>query len=394
MDLQFQVKRVSRDRQFEALTVAGLSAEAVRAEQEEAGHLCISVTPLGFRAGKSSAKFSLLIFCQQLLSLLEAGLQLVEALAALAEKEAEAHHSQVLAQVSADLKSGLSFSASLRNQPAVFPAVLQAAIAASERTGDIQDAIRRFVAYEAKFQGLKSKLKSALIYPVTLLGLGGMVSLFLLGYVVPRFATVFADRLDDMPYLSGLVIRAGLLISEHPWWLLALLCATVLAVYASFRQPLVRDRLLASLRQLPGIGGIMSSLELIRMYRALGMLLKGGIPAVQALEMAEWVTTQHTRSRLQLARELIREGRPFSHALKVHSLLTPVSERLVVAGERSGQMAEMLTRAADFLDFELEQTLDRAAKLLEPVLMVLIGGIIGGIVILMYLPIFELADSF
>lgn len=394
MDRQFQVKRVTRDRQFETLTVRGDSLEAVQAEQEAAGHVCIAVTPLGHKTSKAGARFSLLVFCQQLLSLLEAGLQLVEALAALAEKEAEAHHSQVLARVSADLKAGLSFSAALDNQPAVFPAVLQAAIAASEQTGDIQDALRRFVAYESKFQSLKSKLKSALIYPATLLGLGGLVSLFLLGYVVPRFATVFADRLDDMPYLSGLVIRIGLLISEHPWALLGGGVVIALVILALIRQPLVRDRLVASLRELPGIGAVMANIELIRMYRALGMLLRGGIPAVQALEMTAGVTSQNTRVRLRLAGALIREGHPISHALKVHALLTPVSERLIVAGERSGQMADMLTRAADFLDAELELTLDRGAKLLEPVLMVVIGSIIGGIVILMYLPIFELADSF
>jgi general secretion pathway protein F len=389
----FRVRQVTQGRGLQTLIVHAESAQVIMDEAQRKGDICLSVEPLRVSRRRGKSTFSLLVFCQQLLSLLDAGLQLVESILALLEKEQDPQHQRVLQDILTDLRSGLSFSGALQRQPDVFPAMLQAAIQASEQTGGTQDALRRFVNYESKFQALKSKLKGALIYPVMLMSMGGLVSLFLLGYVVPRFGEVFADRLSEMPYLSGMVIRIGLGISNHPMGVLGGLVALGVLVYVLVVSPIVRARLLRAVKQAPGLGEMLRAIELIRIYRALGMLLQGGVPAVPSLSMTLGVASSDTQRLMLQAIELIREGQPFSQALKQFQLTTPVCERLILAGERSGQMAEMMNRAADFLDFELEQTLDRTVKLMEPVLMVVIGGIIGAIVILMYLPIFELADS-
>jgi len=157
--------------------------------------------------------------------------------------------------------------------------------------------------------------------------------------------------------------------------------------------PRGRAFVLQTLTRLPWLGERMHVFELVRIYRALGMLLRGGIPAVQSMKMVLSVASPHIRGQVQRAIEHIKEGRPMSFALKEEGLTTVVSERLLSVGERSGQMGDMMNRAADFLDKELEQLIDRAVRLIEPLMMVLIGGLIGGLVILMYLPIFELADS-
>jgi general secretion pathway protein F len=281
----------------------------------------------------------------------------------------------------------------LSQHPETFPSLLQAAIEASEQTGGITDALQRFVVYETQFQTLKARLVGALIYPTILVLMGGLVSGFLLGYVVPRFSVVFADRLDKMPYMSAMVIKLGLSISENPMFVAGIVIALLGAASFGILHPAGRAFLLQLLTRLPWLGQRMHVFELVRIYRALGMLLRGGIPAVQSMQMVLSVASPHVRGQVQRAIEHIKEGRPMSFALKEEGLTTVVSERLLSVGERSGQMGDMMNRAADFLDKELEQLIDRAVRLIEPLMMVLIGGLIGGLVILMYLPIFELADS-
>lgn len=338
-------------------------------------------------------RFPLLVFCQQLLSLLEAGLHLVEAVDTLTEQEGDGSQHSILFQLQSGLQSGLSFSQTLAQRPDIFPPLFQATIEASEQTGGVTQALKRFVLYETQFQTLRNRLIGTLIYPALLLSVGGLVVAFLLGYVVPRFSVVFEDRLQDMPYLSSLVIRLGITISENPLTAL-LLTITSLGIFVGLMLHRTTRSWIAGIAwQLPWLGKQIHHFELVRLYRSLGMLLRGGIPAVRSLHMV--MTTVPLRSRQSIERviALVSEGLPISNALQREGFTTVVSDRLLSVGERSGQMGDMLERAADFLDVELERSIDRATRLMEPLMMVVIGILIGGIVMLMYLPIFELADS-
>lgn len=341
----------------------------------------------------ASARFPLLIFCQQLLSLLEAGLQLVEAVDTLTEKEQDTRQHGILLQLQASLQSGLSFSQALAQWPDIFPPLFQAAVEASEQTGGVAQALKRFVAYETQFQTLRSRLIGALIYPALLLSLGSLVVAFLLGYVVPRFSVVFMDRIDSMPYLSGLVIRLGLAIADHPTTALLLTGATLGSLIFLLAHPAARSVMARLAWQLPWLGERIHQFELVRLYRALAMLLRGGIPAVRSLQMIAAMAPRRSRQGIDRTIAAVSEGQPISLALQREGFTTVVSDRLLAVGERSGQMGDMLERAADFMDAELERAVDRATRLLEPLMMVVIGVLIGGIVMLMYLPIFELADS-
>ena len=354
--------------------------------------LSAEVTRGATQSGKVG-RFPLLVFCQQLLSLLEAGLQLVESLETLAEKERDTSHHQVLAQLQSGLRAGLSLSKAMEVFPQAFPPLLRAAIEASEQTGDVSQALRRFVVYETQFQTLRSRLVGALIYPAILLSLGSLVVAFLLGYVVPRFSVVFMDRLQEMPYLSGLVIRLGLSIHENPTQSAAAAVSVLVGLGLLFAHPAARNYVVGAARQFPWVGERIRAFELVRIYRSLGMLLRGGIPAVRSLEMVASVVPARSRQGIARAITLVNEGSPISVALHREGFTTVVSERLLSVGERSGKMGEMLERAADFLDAELERSVDRAVRFMEPLMMVFMGILIGGIVMLMYLPIFELANS-
>lgn len=338
-------------------------------------------------------RFPLLVFSQQLLSLLEAGLQLVEAVDTLAENERDAKHQAFLNEVQSSLESGLSFSQTLAKWPHIFPPLFQAAIEASEQTGGVAQALKRFVSYETKFETLRSRLIGALIYPFLLLSLGGLVIVFLLGYVVPRFSVVFVDRLQEMPYLSGLVIRLGLSISENPYSAMLMFVAVLGGLVMLLTLPASRSWIVSAAWQLPWLGERIHQFQLVRLYRSLEMLLRGGIPAVRSLQMIEAMLPLHTKPAILRAISSVSQGQPLSNALRDEGFTTVVSDRLLAVGERSGQMSEMLERSADFMDAELERSVDRATRLIEPLMMVLIGVIIGGIVMLMYLPIFELAES-
>ncbi len=392
--MRYRVRSFSQNQGMRSFERDADSVGQLRAALELEGTTLVGAEGLTRFAGwRSTAPFPHLIFCQQLLSLTDAGLQLVEAIDTLTEKERDPRHRQVLAGLQSDLHAGMSFSQALETRSEIFPPLFQAAIEASEQTGGVAQALKRFIAYETQFQALRNRLIGALIYPAVLLSLGGLVIAFLLAYVVPRFSVVFIERLTDMPYLSQLVIRLGLAISDNPVLTLLVLGGSAAVAVFVFVNPVARSWVTGSAWRLPWLGERIRAYELVRIYRSLSMLLRGGIPAVRSLRMIAGLVPPRSRQGIKKVITSVSEGLPMSTALQREGFTTLVSDRLLAVGERSGQMGDMLERSADFLDAELERSVDRAVRLMEPLMMVVIGIIIGGIVLLMYLPIFELADS-
>lgn len=393
--MRFQLKLFRDVDGVRALECDAAGVDEARAAYAAQGWEVLSARPLtGWRPKNVGGnRFPLLLFARGLKSLLDAGLTLVECIDALRDKEPEEPVRRVLADLGDSLRTGLSFSRALQRREEIFPALFCAAIEASEQTGEVGEALARFIAYEQQFQALRSRLGSALIYPALLTALGGLVTVFLLTYVVPRFSVVFVDRLDEMPVLSGAVVRFGLLVSGHPL-AAALFGATSLAAIGFIgTRKAVRAWVASRAWDLPGLGVHLRQYQMARLYRSLGLLLRGGIPALRAMEMVRVLLSATARTSLENAMAAVREGHALSAALREQGLTTSVADRLFAAGERSGRMGEMLERAADFLDEEVGHYLDRLIRLAEPLMMVIIGAVVGGIVILMYLPIFELAES-
>ena len=264
---------------------------------------------------------------------------------------------------------------------------------AAERTGDLSEALTRYIAYQTQLDAVKKKLLAASIYPVLLLSVGGLVTMFLLGYVVPKFSRIFEDIGGDIPLMSKLLIQWGVFMEAHAAQTgIGALLAVGLTVYL-VRLPGVRRWVGRTLWSIPAIGERMRVYQLARFYRTVGMLLNGGIPVVSALEMVEGLLHPTLRSLLRRAAVEIREGKPISQAMENHHLTTPVSLRMLRVGERTGRMGEMMERISGFYDEEMARWVDWFTRLFEPILMAGIGVVIGGIVVLMYMPIFELAGS-
>ncbi|HRH82558.1 MAG TPA: type II secretion system F family protein [Thiobacillaceae bacterium] len=390
--------------QITALSAAGrvrLTLEAAHPEDAAEQVRRQGLTVLAVRRGGGLAlpglarryRFPLTLFSKELLALLGSGLALVEALQTLEEKESKAEPRKLLGQVLVHLYEGESFSAAIAHYPEAFPPLYVASVRASEKTSNLAEALGRYVAYQEQVETLRKKVAAAAVYPVLLLVLGSLVAMFLLGWVVPKFAGIYEGNLDRLPLASRLLMEWGVLLQDHALAVGLGALALLLLAGWGFTRPAVRAALSRRVWRLPGLGEKLRIFQLTRFYRTVGMLLSGGIPAVTALTMAEGLLHPELRARLDAAARDIREGKPMSQALERAGLTTPVALRMLRVGEKSGRMGDMMESVAAFYDEDLNRTVDWFTRLVEPLLMAVIGLAIGVIVVLLYLPIFELAGS-
>lgn len=342
---------------------------------------------------KPRKRFALALFSQELLALLNAGLSLVEAIEALAEKEHQPDIQKLFKQLIATLYEGRTLSYALQQFPVYFPILYVATVRASETTGDLAVALARYVAYQEQMDSVRKKIISASIYPVLLLVAGGLVTLFLIGYVVPKFSLVYDQMGRDLPLFSRLLMNMGHTLRNNGMLIASIATMVMVGGGYALTRPATKLRVMQKIWQIPAVGSRMKIYQLARFYRTLGMLLQGGTAIVTALKMTADLLPGTLRSQLILASDSIREGASISQAMERHGLTTAVAARMLTVGERTGQMGEMMDRIAAFHDEEMARWVEWFSKLFEPILMAVIGLVIGIIVVLMYFPIFELAGS-
>lgn len=394
--MRFEVKALHGSDELTAFALEAADAGDAASQARDRGFTVIAVRPVAAWPvwRKSGAgKFPLLLFSQELLALLEAGLSLVEALETLAEKELQPAMRATLSQILASLYEGHTFSHALERSPARFPLLYVATVRACERTGALPEALSRYVAYQSQMDAVRRQVISASIYPLLLAAVGAVVTLFLLVYVVPRFSQIYADLGSDLPLMSRLLLRWGLLLDTHGMAILTGSLLGTAALLYLLTRPGSRRWLTRKLWQLPSLGRRLHIYQLSRFYRSLGMLLRGGMPVLTALQMVAGLLEGTLRGQLALASASIREGHALSRAMDRYGLATPVALRMLRVGERTGRMGEMMERIAAFYEDDTARWVERFTKLFEPLLMAFIGVVIGVIVVLMYFPIFELAGS-
>ena len=392
----YDVKAFRDQEKIVSLRVDAVSSSEATQSVERMGY-----SVLGVRLRRSvlvslparRARFPLLLFSQELHLLLEAGLSLIEAMETLAEKEGHSNTRAVLDQIIGYMYEGRTLSYGLEQAPSVFPQLYVAMVRAAENTGDLPIALTRFIAYQNQIDQVRKKIVAASIYPVLLMVLGGAVVVFLMAYVVPRFSGVYETAGRDLPWLSVLLLECGTLLRSNGTRVLTIALILFTAAVVGLSRPRVRQWAAERLWRIPTLGERLRIYQLSRLFRAVAMLLKGGIPIVRAFGMVEGLLRPALRKRLHRAIGSIQEGQPTSQALSANGLTTPVALRLLRVGERSGDLGEMMERTANFHDEEMARWVEWFSRLFEPLLMTLIGLIIGIIVVLMYLPIFELAGA-
>jgi general secretion pathway protein F len=394
--MRFEIKGIKLDGHVDTLDLNALDEPSARIQATSLGYSVLSVSR---RAEISSLwqrrmeRFPVLLFSQELLVLLESGLPLVVAIETLAEKERSAGVRATLERIAETMRQGRTFSAALRQHPGAFSSLYVATVQASERTSDLGAALGRYIAYQNQVDAIRKRLVNASIYPALLVLAGGLVSMFLLLYVVPRFGKIYEERATDMPALSRLLLFWGQAVEGHALLVSGILVGIGIGLWHVLRLPQVRAYMESLLWRVPAIGEHMKVYQLARFYRTIGMLLRGGMPLVGALEMGANLLHPVIRERLARASLAVSEGRSLSQCMEENGLTTPVALRLLAVGEQSGNMGEMMDRIALFHDEEISRWVDWFTRLFEPLLMAFIGIVIGGIVILMYMPIFELAGS-
>ena len=346
-------------------------------------------------------RFDLSLFVYELLALLRAGLALTEALETLDERRrqnqpgaAEEKGHYVLSELIRLMQQGKSFSVSLAAHPDCFSALFVAMVAASEQTGGMTQALERYLQYDGQVSLVRQKIIAASLYPVMLLITGMVVAFFLLWFLAPRFGHVYEGMTHaELPLLSQWLISFGLFVSDHTFASLACLTTALAATVMLSMRPAVQQQCLVLLGRIAWIGAMLKLMQLARFYRSLGMLLQGGVALLPSLAMTRELLPLPLQAGLTRSMLSIAQGEKMSQSLQQESLMTSVALRLLRAGERNGQIAGMLEQAAMFHEREITQWVDRFARLIEPVLMLIMGLGIGSIVVLLYLPIFDLAGS-
>ncbi len=342
----------------------------------------------GGRQGVDIATFS-----HELASLLSAGLSVVEALRTLVAKEALGARRTVLLDVIKGVSEGLPLSAALERQSTCFPPLLIATVSASEQTGDLSTALLRYAEHQQRIRARRDKVVGAAIYPLLLLAVGGLVVLFLLGVVVPKFAVLIESTRRELPWTSQLLMSWGRLVAAHAWGVAAGALTAFAALFLTLRHAVRNGARARWIEAVPLIGPTIRLFRHAQLYRTTGMLVSGGIAAPRALQLGANLLGDDDRARLARAVTLIHEGRSLSSALQEDRLADPVATSMLAVAERTGALAEILERIAAFHESRLQRSVELTSRLFEPLLMILIGLVIGAIVVLMYLPIFDLASS-
>ncbi|MDB5870677.1 MAG: gspF [Ramlibacter sp.] len=346
-----------------------------------------------FRFSRNKARPDTVSFSQDLATLLEAGVTVKDATEALARKENFAARRQIFNELGDSMNSGLGLSAALERTKA-FPPLLVATVAASEQTGDLATGLSRYASHQQSLRTVRDKVIGACVYPLLLLLVGSVVVLMLLGVVVPRFSRLIESQGRELPVMSRLLMAWGQFVDANPAVPLIMLGAFVVAVVTLLIKWNDADARRKWLQRIPGVAGVVREFQHLQMYRTTAILTSRGITIHKALLFTADLLSPTDRERLQSGLTRMREGEMVSNALSQVGLSDVVATSMLAVAERSGTLPEMLDRIADFYERSLQRNIDITSRLIEPLLMIVFGLLIGGIVVLMYLPIFDLASSF
>jgi general secretion pathway protein F len=340
------------------------------------------------RLGIDIANFSF-----ELASLMAAGLSVVEALRTLASKEGSAQAREAVLDIVKGVSEGLPLSAALQRHPGRYPPLLIATVSASEQTGDISTALRRYGEHQLTIKALRDKVVGAAVYPVLLLAVGCLVVLFLMTVVVPKFAVLIESTRHELPWTSQLLMSWGRFAAQNGWPIALTGLALLVALVVVGNQVMRAGAKATWMESIPFVGPTMRQFRHAQLYRTTGMLVRGGIAAPKALQLGASLLGDADQARLSRAVQLIHEGRSLSGALESAQLADPVATSMLAVAERTGALADILERIAQFHESRLQRSVEMTSRLFEPLLMIMIGLVVGAIVVLMYLPIFDLASS-
>ncbi len=331
------------------------------------------------------------VFTRQLSTLINAGLPLVKALYTLTD-QLDGYLKEVVAKITQQVEAGDKFSACLARYPNVFPHVFASMIKAAELGGMMDEVLKKLATFLEKEERLKSRVRSALIYPAFVLAVAVIILALLMVFVVPTFSEMFADLGGDLPVPTRILMLASAAM-RHSWYWIILAFVGLVFGYRSFVR-LPRNRLLVDKikLRLPVMGGLIQQVAVAHFSRTLGTLLKSGVPILGALEAVRDTVGNEVIARATMrVHDSIKEGESISTQMEASGAFPPLVVRMVSVGEESGELDNMLLQIAADYEEEVDVAVSGLTSLLEPLLIVFMGLIVGFIVVAMFLPLFTLA---
>ena len=333
----------------------------------------------------------LTIFNQELAALLRSGLPMLQALDLMLERQKEPVFRSTLSEVRDRVKSGEDLSSAIDAFGDMFPPLYAATLKAGESSGEMEQVIRRFIRYLQLVTETRKRIVSALVYPAALVGLSVALIGVMTIWVMPRFTDFFSSLRVDLPLLTRITMGLSVFVKEHFLLLVIVVVTLVLVVLNMSRTEAGRNAISRAQLRVPLLGPVFHRLALSEFCRSLATLLAGGIPIVSGLEVAVGaVSNSYFRQRLEPMIDGVREGQSLATSLEETGVGSDIVIGMVEVGEATGSLDTMLSDVSDFLDEEVETSLQRLLSLLEPVMLVLMGIIVATLLISVYLPLFSL----
>lgn len=377
------------------------SASIAKAQLRKQG-----ITPKGVRKKSTSGLFStenqpikpvdIAFFTRQMATMMKSGVPLLQGLDITAGGIEKKKLKDIVYTIKNDVNSGTDFSSSLQKHPEHFDELYCNLVHAGEQSGALEQMLDRIATYKEKLETLKGKIKKALTYPAAVVLVGVIVSAILLVKVVPQFETVFKGFGADLPSFTKFVIN----LSEHAqeWWWVALLA--FIGIGFTFKQALKKSKSFSDgfdkfMLNFPVLGKILENASVARFSRTLATTFAAGVPLVNALESAAGASGNAVyRDAILQIRNGVSTGQSLQNAVKMTGVFPNMCEQMISIGEEAGSLETMLEKIADFYEEQVDNAVDNLSSLLEPLIMVVLGVLVGGLVVAMYLPIFQLGKVF
>ena len=375
------------------------SEAALRRELEDKGLHVLALRPrlgfgnFAFSTGRQVTRHEFLVFNQELATLLKAGMPLVQSLDILRTRLTNPLFKSVLDDVYEKVRSGTALSDAFAEHGDLFPSVYTASLMAGERAGNLDAVLRRYVAYSKTVDTVRSKTISAMIYPAILIGLAVVLVAIIMVKVVPTFSEFYLSFGSELPLSTRIIVGASDVIRQQFLPILIVLGVGGAVFWNWVRQPGHGPKFDALLLKLPLVGTSFHKFATTQLARTLATLLGGGIPLVNALEIAARSTgNRHMGFELAAVATKVREGQSFSATMLERKTVPDVAIKMIEVGESTGALTEMLNSLADFYDEEIETDVARFVTVIEPAMLVFMGVVISGIVLALYMPLFQLTS--
>lgn len=378
--------------------VSAGSEQELRDRYSQQGHLVYWVKPRqGALAGVGRSKKlnieRFLIFNQQFVTLIRAGLPILKSLDLLADRLTDPTLGRYIKSVRDEVRNGTVLSEAFRMQ-GIFPKIYITTVLAGEKSGSLVEVLDRFIQYQKLALAVKKKVLVSLIYPAVLIALVIILIVFLVTYVVPNFAELYANMQAELPAMTQLLIAVGTTARTYILVAVAALAGLIVLFRMWARGEKAQERIDAVKLRTPILGEIWIKYQVAQFSRVLSTLLTGGIPLIQGLETAaDSLGTALLRRSLDSAGKLVREGQALSTSLKTTGIFPGLAIDMIEVGESTGALPSMLTSVAEFYEEDVNTRMAAALSLIEPAIMIFMGAFVAFVLVSLYLPIFSLADN-